>query len=158
MVVMTERRQQMTPFDLSTSLFHLLHRAAQTADDLFEGSSKQKSLTSRQFIVLAAIAQNDGLSQTQIVELTGIDRSTMAEIVLRLKRKGLIGRQRNRLDARAYSVRITAPGRQEYETAARLAKQAEARLETSMSAMQTAQLVRLLQTFVSVTADGKNTK
>ena len=158
MAMITERRQQMTPFDLTTSLFHLLHRASQTADDLFEGNPKQKSLTSRQFIVLAAIAQNDGLSQTQIVELTGIDRSTMAEIVLRLKRKGLIARQRNRLDARAYSVRMTASGRQEFEAALRLAKQAEARLETLMTAMQTAQLVRLLQTFVSVSAAGKGAK
>jgi DNA-binding MarR family transcriptional regulator len=54
----------------------------------------------------------EGLSQTDIVERTGIDRSTLAHIVRRLKDKGLVRRRRTKEDARAYAVRLTGVGRQ----------------------------------------------
>ncbi|MFZ1102753.1 MAG: helix-turn-helix domain-containing protein, partial [Hyphomicrobiaceae bacterium] len=38
---------------------------------------------------------------------TGIDRSTLADIVRRLTRKGLLQRCRTNEDARAYAVRLT---------------------------------------------------
>ena len=64
----------------------------------------------RQFLVLANIDKRGGSSQTTLVERTGIDRSTMADIVRRLLRKGYVQRRRMRKDARTYSVTITARG------------------------------------------------
>ena len=43
-----------------------------------------KELTKQQFILLCALEQNDGASQTALVEITGIDRSTLAEMVRRM--------------------------------------------------------------------------
>jgi DNA-binding MarR family transcriptional regulator len=45
------------------------------------------------------------------MERTGIDRSTMTDVISRLRRKGLIQRRRNRRDARAFSVSLTDDGR-----------------------------------------------
>jgi DNA-binding MarR family transcriptional regulator len=67
-------------------------------------------LTPRQFAVLVAVSQNEGLSQTSLVRKTGIDRSTLADIVRRMLRKGLLQRQRTKDDARAYSVKLTDEG------------------------------------------------
>jgi DNA-binding MarR family transcriptional regulator len=44
------------------------------------------------------------------VEQTGVDRSTLADIVRRLVKKGLLQRKRTRRDARMYAVRLTAKG------------------------------------------------
>ena len=41
-------------------------------------------LTPRQFAVLMTIAEEEGLTQTDLVDRTGIDRSTLADIVARL--------------------------------------------------------------------------
>ena len=81
---------------LNQSPTHLLHRAGQCAEDIFAAEVKVGGLTSRQFAVLVAVAHNEGLSQTDLVDCTGIDRSTMAEIARRMQRKGLLQRRRTR--------------------------------------------------------------
>ncbi|MCK9911289.1 MarR family transcriptional regulator, partial [Microbacteriaceae bacterium K1510] len=67
-------------------------------------------LTPRQYAVLVAVAQNEGVSQTLLVEKTGVDRSTLADIVRRMLKKGLLQRRRTKEDARAYSVKLTDEG------------------------------------------------
>ncbi len=60
-----------------------------------------------------ALESNEGASQTRLVELTGIDRSTLADMVRRLIKKGLIERRRTKQDARVYAVKLTAEGRKQ---------------------------------------------
>ncbi len=96
---------------LNQSPLHLLHRVSQRASDRFAELVPVPDLTPRQFAVLAAVAHNEGLSQTALVAATGIDRSTLADIVRRMLRKGLLTRQRTKSDARAYAIQLTAEGR-----------------------------------------------
>lgn len=96
---------------LNRSIGHLLHRAGQYASELFSTTAGPDGLTPRQFAVLVAVAQNEGLSQTDLVNLTGIDRSTLADIVRRMIKKGLLERQRTPEDQRAYAVRLSSDGR-----------------------------------------------
>jgi len=69
-------------------------------------------MTARQVQVLAAIDATDGPSQTTLVNMTGVDRSTLADIVRRLQKNKLIERRRCKSDARAYAVRLTEAGKQ----------------------------------------------
>lgn len=103
-----------------SSALHLLHRAGQCADEMFAVSVGEAGLTPRQFAVMAAIADSEEPSQTTLVDRTGIDRSTMADIVRRLTSRGLVQRRRTRRDARRYAVRLTDKG----EGALRLAEPA----------------------------------
>lgn len=96
------------PFEGSAS--HLLHRAEQAATDIFSRIAPAGILTPRQYAILAAIETNQGLSQTGLVENTGIDRSTLADIVRRMLDKGFVQRERTADDARAYAVRLTRKG------------------------------------------------
>ena len=66
---------------LQGSALHLLHRAGQCASEIFQSEMTSGDLTPRQFAVLVAVSQNEGLSQTSLVKKTGIDRSTLADIV-----------------------------------------------------------------------------
>ena len=93
-----------------TPLIHLLHRASQVAESIFDEEAKHLKLTPRQYIVLDAIAAHEGTSQTGIVDRTGIDRSTLADIVRRLQKEGLLARKRTKEDARAYAVKLTVQG------------------------------------------------
>ncbi len=96
--------------ELDRSPIHLLHRAGQCAGDIFQAEMAGEGLTPRQFAVLVTVSQNEGLSQTHLVERTGIDRSTLADIVRRMLKKGLLQRRRTREDARAYAVKLTDAG------------------------------------------------
>lgn len=98
-------------FRLSRSPSHLLRRAEQFAAELFARSDLRDGVTLRQTVLLAAIAEDEGASQSDLVRTTGVDRSTLAEMMARMERKGLIARAAAADDGRAKSVRLTTGGR-----------------------------------------------
>jgi DNA-binding MarR family transcriptional regulator len=81
---------------LSRSAMHLIHRAGQCATDVFLVEARASGLTPRQFAVLMTIAEEEGLTQTDLVE--------------RLLGRGLIQRRRAKEDARAYAIKLTSLG------------------------------------------------
>lgn len=95
----------------SRSPSHLLKRAAQYSNLIYMGEVGKSGLTHRQFTVLLAVDTNDGKSQTDLVKLTGIDRSTLADLVSRLLAQGYLQRKRTRDDGRTNSIRITTVGK-----------------------------------------------
>ena len=98
-------------YNLKKSPGHLLRRAQQYANDLYAKEVGSKGPTPRQFEVLSVVAAKEGLSQTDLVEATGIDRSTLADMIARMIKKGLLSRKRTKEDARANAVSITASGK-----------------------------------------------
>ena len=141
--------------DFNKSLLHLLHRASQAANDLFEHNSASDGVTARQLVVRTAISTREGMSQTDIVELTGIDRSTLADIVRRVLKAGLIVRKRSKVDARAYQVGLTSKGRNVLGEATQVAARTETHLAESLKARQRDDLVRLLQILVDASLNAK---
>ena len=103
------------PLDSSPS--HLLHRVLQLALDLYTAETGPGAITQRQFAVLTAVAGNEGLTQTDLVKATGIDRSTLADMVARMIAKGMLERERSSVDARANVVRLSEQGRAELDAA-----------------------------------------
>ena len=95
----------------SRSPSHLLKRAAQYANLIYMGEVGKSGLTQRQFTVLLAVDSNDGKSQTELVKVTGIDRSTLADLVARLLAQGYLQRKRTKDDGRTNAIRITAVGK-----------------------------------------------
>jgi DNA-binding MarR family transcriptional regulator len=93
--------------------FHLLHIAGQRADNLF--AAQGSPITPRQYVVLAMLEFRADTSQTDIVRTTGIDRSTVADLVKRMVAAGYVRRKRSKADARAYVVRLTDAGREMLE-------------------------------------------
>jgi len=97
---------------IDRSMIHLLHRASQRASEIFAIETRDFDLTARQYAVLTTVAQREGLSQTDLVRLTGIDRSTLADVVQRLLRRGIIQRERTTQDGRTYAVTLSEEGRE----------------------------------------------
>jgi DNA-binding MarR family transcriptional regulator len=115
----------MASYDLRKSPGHLLRRAQQYAHDLYSQHVGASGPTPRQFEVLHTVAQNEGLSQTDLVRATGIDRSTLADMIARMMSKGLLSRSRTKEDARANAVSITAAGRRMLNSAMSAVSKAE---------------------------------
>lgn len=112
-------------FRLADSVSHLLHRAEQLAGDRFT-QLVGEGITLRQFAVLAAISETPGLSQSDLVRATGIDRSTLAEMMSRLERRGWVTRAASALDGRAHAVRLTTAGEDVLRAATNHARAADA--------------------------------
>lgn len=92
------------------SAIHLIHRAQQCADRLLETRMQQLGLTSTQLIVLSAVSAQAGMSQAQLCAVTGVDRTTMAQVVQRMVKKDLLQRKHARTDGRTYRIELAPRG------------------------------------------------
>ena len=84
-----------------SSPLHVLQKAGQRGEQLFARRMADSNLSLRQLIVLEAVLDSEGLSQTDIMRATGIDRSSTAELVARSVSLGLVQRRRSKRDRRA---------------------------------------------------------
>jgi DNA-binding MarR family transcriptional regulator len=97
-------------FPLGEAPGHLLRRCQQRAVEIFMEEIGPARLTPRQFALLLTLAQRPGLTQTELVEETGIDRSTVGDMIDRLVRRGLVRRRRSGRDQRANTLAILPAG------------------------------------------------
>ena len=131
---------------LEHSPSHLLHRALQLALDIYGEETGPEAVTQRQYAVLSAVSAHEGLTQTDLVRATGIDRSTLADLVARMIGKQLLARERSAADARANTVRLTDAGRAALDAAAPRVAAADERILKLLPA-------RKRDAFLSVLAD-----
>ena len=138
---------------LSQSVTHLLHRVLQLALDYHAEASGPAGLTQRQFTVLAAAGAADGVSQSDLVRATGIDRSTLADLVARMIAKGLLERERSATDARANTVRVSDAGKLALTEGGKPAARSDARLLDLLPPKKRESFVKTLTTLAAA-ADG----
>ncbi|BCW87375.1 Transcriptional regulator HosA [Alphaproteobacteria bacterium SO-S41] len=131
-------------YDLNASPVHLLRRCSQYAADLFDGETQGSDLTPRQLTVLIAVDAQDGASQTALVAATGIDRSTLADMVARMIQRDLIARRRTEADARANAVRLTPKGKRALTSALNALKKTEAKLLSALAASKRTEFLKAL--------------
>ena len=142
-------------FDLTTSPGHLLHRAQQFAADRFGEAVATSGLTQRQFAVLSATHAREGLTQTQLVMATGIDRSTLAELVARMVRNGLLVREKLADDARANAIHLSEHGRQLVEGATVGAREADAAILGALPISKRKSFLKMLKRIASTLESGE---
>lgn len=138
---------------LDRSPSHLLHRTLQLALDIYADEFGAGGVTQRQYAVLSAVESQEGLTQTDLVRITGIDRSTLADMAARMIAKGLLERQRSETDARANAVSLTEAGRVALAEAQPKMAAADARLLKLVSSGKRETLVAVLRDLVKAGED-----
>jgi DNA-binding MarR family transcriptional regulator len=146
---MKSQRKPNGGFDRAESPSHLIRRCQQYFGDLYAHEAGNCELTKQQFTVLAALETNEGVSQTALVEMTGIDRSTLAEMVRRMLERELLSRERTETDARANAVAITANGRKALRAARSAADRAERLLLESLPPSERSKFIKSLSTIAT---------
>lgn len=131
-------------FELEDAPSYLMRRCQQLFGDLYARETNGRDLTRQQFMVLAALEHNDGVSQTALVEMTNIDRSTLAEMVRRMLDKGLLSHKRTEEDQRANAVAISPAGRKALRGARNAADRAERALLEPLPVPERQKFVRAL--------------
>lgn len=92
-----------------TTLAHGARRLVQAIDA--GHANLEPGVTRPQWMVLCALYDNPGLSQTGLVTTTGIDRSTITNIVDLTVQRGYVRRCRTKSDRRRYACHLTPEGK-----------------------------------------------
>jgi len=143
-MITTAQRKANGSLELAGTPSHLLRRCNQFFGDLFALESGDKDLTKQQYLLLTALDQHDGASQTALVEATGIDRSTLAEMVRRMLVRGLLSSNRTQSDGRANAISITQAGRRILRSARLAAERAERALLEPLPPAERSRFVKSL--------------
>jgi DNA-binding MarR family transcriptional regulator len=107
------------------------------ADAHFAG----RGVTADQYVILAALAQGDAVTQQELVRRVSSDPNTVRAMLLLLERRGFVARLRHPTDGRARSVILTAKGRRMYD---RLRAGSEPLRERLLAVFRTEELAVLL--------------
>lgn len=102
-------------------------------------------LSGRHFGCLTVIIDEGPLSQQELGDRMGIDRTTIVAVVDELERAGLVERRRNPSDRRAYALEATGAGREWQSNARKAVLDAERELLAPLSAAERKKLISLMQ-------------
>lgn len=89
--------------------------------------------TSVQYAILAVLYRLGEASQRELCDEVDLDRSTIADLVRRMERRGLIERRRDAEDRRRNTVTLTETGNAEYAQLRPRVEVADAALTASLS-------------------------
>ncbi len=142
------------PPALTEQLGFLLGRAHLAHRELAERSLASLQLSGKGLGALLILADEGPLSQQDLGERQGIDRTTMVKVVDELERAGLVERRRNQDDRRAYSLQPTASGRRRAAKAAKITARAEEEFLAPLAAGERRELKALLRTLIARPRDG----
>ena len=102
-------------------------------------------VTADQFVVLAALSEDDALTQRELVSRTSSDPNTVRAMLVLLERRGLVKRRPHPSDGRARSVALTQKGRNVFRRLWRESERLRLALVTALSPAEAAALVDQLR-------------
>ena len=97
-------------FALHDAPGHLLRRCHQRSEELFTQALGVEGPTRQQIALLVTVVQNPAASQVELVQLTGIDKNTLTQMINRLTARGLLERKQSKADARTNAISATPAG------------------------------------------------
>lgn len=95
----------------------LLRRAWYGLNQAFRRRIAHLALTPDQFTVLRTLIENDGITQRELANLISSDPNTVASLVNRMKKEGLVERATHEQDRRANRLRVSLRGKARYRKA-----------------------------------------
>ena len=129
--------------DLRRTPGHLLRRAQQRAVEIYQEEVGDDGLRPPQFALLLTVFQKAGLNQTELVHLTGIDRSTLADMIARLEKRGFLTRKPG-TDQRSRHLWLTDSGAEAVRSNAAAGYRAQDRIMAPVAPDERAHFLELL--------------
>jgi DNA-binding MarR family transcriptional regulator len=130
---------------LTTLLGYNLRRAQVAVFQNFAAVVGASELTPGQFGVLVVIDANPGLSQTQLGNALGIDRSTVVAVIDRLESRGLVARQPAPNDRRSHALYLSDSGNATLRRLTERVRAHEREIARDLSAEEQGRLIELLR-------------
>ena len=122
-----------------------LRMAQEAAFQAFSRRSQEIGESPGRFATLTLIARNPGISQTELSQAAGRDKSSLTPVIEGLVRRGLVERKRVRDDRRAYRLNLTATGKKTLTQLARCARRHERILDGIIGLRDRKRFIQILK-------------
>jgi MarR family transcriptional regulator, temperature-dependent positive regulator of motility len=107
-------------------------------------SEVSADITSVQYAALETLQKTPGVNQRQLGDELDVDRSTIADLVARMVRNGLIERSDDPADKRSYVLFLTTSGKKQLATLRPRVEEVERILTAKLTQRECLELRRLL--------------
>lgn len=107
-------------------------------------SEVSAEITSVQYAALEILQETPGVNQRQLGDELDVDRSTIADLVARMVRNGLIERSDDPADKRSYVLFLTTAGKKQLATLRPRVEEVERILTEKLTPRESLELRRLL--------------
>jgi len=107
-------------------------------------SEVSAEITSVQYAALEILQRTPGVNQRQLGDELDVDRSTIADLVARMVRNGLIERSDDPADKRSYVLSLTASGKKQLANLRPRVEEVERILTSRLTPRECLELRRLL--------------
>src|SRR4030042_2546988 len=115
-------------------------------------------ITADQFVCLVILADDDGMTQQEMVQRCPSDPNTIREMLVRLEKRGLVSREKHPTDGRARYVTITTEGREILNKLVKAVKPIHKRLEELLDENEVQNLTVTLNRITEEMAKKQNKK
>lgn len=130
---------------LATWIGFNLRMAQESAFQAFSRQSQDIGESPGRFATLTLIARNPGISQTELSQAAGRDKSSLTPVIEGLVRRGLVERKRLNHDRRAYCLNVTREGKKTLATMMRCARRHERNLDKIIGLRDRTRFLQILK-------------
>ena len=102
------------------------------------------------FGLLIIVANNPGLSQTQLARALGVDASTMVAMIDRMEQSGWVARSRSKTDRRSHELHLTDAGAEMLERITPMVRDHDGAITTNLNGPEADELLRLVRKVTGV--------
>lgn len=102
------------------------------------------------FGLLIIVANNPGLSQTQLARSLGVDGSTMVAMIDRMEQSGWVARSRSKTDRRSHELHLTDAGAAMLARVTPMVRDHDGAITANLSESESRELLRLLRKVTGV--------
>jgi DNA-binding MarR family transcriptional regulator len=136
------------PNSLTDRTAFLMQLALARAQDMGEDALVELGISGREYGVLAVLAHLQPCPQIRVGRALGVDRTTVLALVRGLLRRGLLRRDPDPADRRAYLVALTAEGEEVRARAAEVLVDCEQRFLAVLAPADRVRLAAALRTLI----------
>ena len=122
-----------------------LRLAQEASFHAFSRRSREVGERSGRFATLTIIARNPGISQTELSQANGRDKSSITPVIEDLVRRDLVERKRMRSDRRVWRLTLTAAGKRTLATLMRCARVHDRNLDRIIGRRDRARFLAILK-------------
>ena len=130
---------------LATWVGFNLRMAQEATFQAFSHLSQDIGESPGRFATLTLIARNPGISQTELSQAAGRDKSSLTPVIEDLVRRGLVERKRLNHDRRAYCLNVTRDGKKTLATMMTCARRHERNLDKIIGQRDRKRFIEILK-------------
>ncbi|WP_336964518.1 MarR family transcriptional regulator [Sphingobium aquiterrae] len=134
-----------TPWNPMATPGHYFSRIARALARIGDARLRDLGFATAQLPVLTALKEGARLSQTELARWSKVEQPTMAQLLARMERDGLIHREPDPADRRSSLVSLTDAARARLPAGRAILEQGNSEMTRGLSAQEVETLMRLLR-------------